>query len=109
MVALKKLPRQSILALLYCAALTPVLPASSAAPGIAHVSLWPVAHSAGLVDPVTERQVSELMLRMSLAEKVGQTIQADISAITPEDLRHYPLGAVLAGGESAPVVLLRRG
>jgi beta-glucosidase len=102
MVALKKLPRQSILALLYCAALTPVLPASSAAPGIAHVSLWPVAHSAGLVDPVTERQVSELMLRMSLAEKVGQTIQADISAITPEDLRHYPLGAVLAGGESAP-------
>jgi beta-glucosidase len=97
-----------MLALLCCVALPRDLPASSVpvapavAPGIAHASLWPAAHSAGLVDPVTERQVSELMLRMSLAEKVGQTIQADISDITPEDLRHYPLGAVLAGGTSAP-------
>jgi beta-glucosidase len=39
---------------------------------------------------------------MSLEEKVGQTIQADNSAIQPEDLRRYPLGALLAGGNSAP-------
>jgi beta-glucosidase len=71
-------------------------------PGIAHPSLWPGARSAGLVDPVTEQQVSELMRHMSLAEKVGQTIQADIDDISPEDLRQYPLGAVLAGGVSAP-------
>jgi beta-glucosidase len=70
--------------------------------GIAHPALWPPAHSTGLVDPVTERQVGDLMRHMSLAEKVGQTIQADIDDITPEDLRQYPLGAVLAGGVSAP-------
>ena len=79
-----------------------IVVAVAAAPGTAHPSLWPPARSAGLVDPVTENQVGELLRHMSLAEKVGQTIQADISAITPEDLQHYPLGAVLAGGTSAP-------
>jgi beta-glucosidase len=39
---------------------------------------------------------------MTLEEKVGQVIQADIAAITPEDLREYPLGSILAGGSSAP-------
>ena len=39
---------------------------------------------------------------MSLEEKVGQIIQADIGHITPEELRRYPLGAVFAGGDSAP-------
>jgi beta-glucosidase len=42
------------------------------------------------------------MNRMSLEEKVGQTIQADIGHLTPEDLRSYALGAVLAGGDSSP-------
>jgi beta-glucosidase len=88
----------SILALLCCSAAA----SSGAARGIAHAALWPRAHSANLVDPDTEHFVNELMQRMSLEEKVGQTIQADIGHITPEDLRHYPLGAVLAGGESAP-------
>jgi beta-glucosidase len=55
-----------------------------------------------LLDPATESRVSELMSHMSLEEKVGQTILADIGSVTPEDLRRYPLGAVLAGGESAP-------
>jgi beta-glucosidase len=101
MVALRNLPPQSILVLLCC-----VSAASAAAPdavrAVAHAALWPGSHSVGLVDAATEPQVGELMQRMSLEEKVGQTIQADISNITPEDLRRYPLGAVLAGGESAP-------
>ncbi|MFT3997618.1 MAG: exo 1,3/1,4-beta-D-glucan glucohydrolase [Asticcacaulis sp.] len=42
------------------------------------------------------------MQRMTLEQKVGQTIQADISAIRPEDLKTYPLGSILAGGNSAP-------
>jgi beta-glucosidase len=42
------------------------------------------------------------MSRMSLEEKVGQTILADLRHVTPEDLRRYPLGAVLAGGDSRP-------
>jgi len=34
--------------------------------------------------------------------EVGQVIQADIGSITPDDLRHYPLGSVLNGGNSWP-------
>ncbi|MET0273062.1 MAG: exo 1,3/1,4-beta-D-glucan glucohydrolase, partial [Phenylobacterium sp.] len=44
-----------------------------------------------------------LMGRMSLEEKVGQLIQGDISGIRPEDLRDYPLGSILAGGDSPPL------
>lgn len=72
-------------------------------PAQAHPALWPSAHSTGLVDPATERKITALMARMSLAEKVGQMIQADIGSITPEDLRRYPLGSILAGGSSPPL------
>ena len=39
---------------------------------------------------------------MSLREKVGQMIQADTASIKPEDLKQYPLGSILAGGNSPP-------
>lgn len=39
---------------------------------------------------------------MTLEEKVGQVIQADIAFVTPEEARAYNLGAVLNGGNSAP-------
>lgn len=39
---------------------------------------------------------------MTLEQKIGQLIQADISAITPADLENYPLGSLLAGGNSGP-------
>lgn len=58
---------------------------------------WPLAHDAAL-----EQRVAALMAKMSVEEKVGQLIQADISAITPEDLRKYRLGSILAGGNSKP-------
>lgn len=69
----------------------------------AHPALWPAAHSSGLVDPTTEARITALMAGMSLEEKVGQMIQADIGSISPEDLRHYPLGSILAGGSSPPI------
>ena len=70
---------------------------------VAHPALWPKAASpAAFTDAATEARITALMARMSLEEKVGQTIQADINSITPDDLRHYPLGALLAGGNSAP-------
>lgn len=43
-----------------------------------------------------------IMSRMTLREKVGQVIQADIGSITIEDLKKYPLGSLLNGGNSAP-------
>jgi beta-glucosidase len=71
--------------------------------GIAHPELWPQSHSRGLVDPVTEAFVTDLMAKMSLEEKVGQMIQADTSSVRPADLRKYPLGSILAGGNSPPL------
>ena len=44
---------------------------------------------------------------MTLQEKVGQMLQADISAASPDDVRTYGLGSVLAGGNSAPKRNLR--
>ena len=70
---------------------------------LAHPHLWPQAHSVGLVDARTERFIDDLMAHMSPEEKVGQMIQADIASIKPDDLRSYPLGSVLAGGNSPPL------
>ncbi|HEY5263473.1 MAG TPA: hypothetical protein VIJ37_00660, partial [Steroidobacteraceae bacterium] len=49
-----------------------------------------------------EAFVDGLLAHMSLAEKIGQMIQADIASISPAQLRHYKLGAILAGGNAAP-------
>ena len=65
-----------------------------------HAQRWPAAKSAGLVNPETEARISALLAQLSLEEKVGQVIQTDISAIEPGDLRRYPLGSVLASGNS---------
>lgn len=69
----------------------------------AHPDLWPHSASpAALTDPQTEAFIDALLARMTLEEKVGQTIQADISSITPDQLARYPLGSILAGGNSSP-------
>jgi beta-glucosidase len=87
------------------AALSAAAGTSAAAPpqaALAHPQLWPKTHSRGLIDAGTETRITAMLARMSLEEKVGQVIQTDIGSITPEDLRHYPLGSILAGGGSGP-------
>lgn len=64
--------------------------------------LWPEKVSAHLTTQDQDAIIERLLSSLSLEEKVGQMIQGDISTITPEDLRTYPLGSVLAGGNSAP-------
>lgn len=44
----------------------------------------------------------EILSRMTVEEKIGQVIQADIASVTPEEVRTYNLGSVLNGGNSAP-------
>lgn len=63
---------------------------------------WPQAQAGLKREDAIEARVAELLSRMTLEEKVGQLIQADIGSIRPEDLRRYPLGSILAGGNSAP-------
>ncbi|MBL8650071.1 MAG: exo 1,3/1,4-beta-D-glucan glucohydrolase [Sphingopyxis sp.] len=68
-----------------------------------HPDLWPAAKSpATITDPATERRIDALLAKMTVEQKVGQLVQGDISTITPKDLETYPLGSILAGGNSGP-------
>ena len=59
--------------------------------------VWPLA-----ADPALERRIDALLAQLSVEEKVGQIVQGDIASLTPEDVRKYRLGSVLAGGNSDP-------
>ncbi|GAA0855764.1 exo 1,3/1,4-beta-D-glucan glucohydrolase [Aliiglaciecola litoralis] len=63
---------------------------------------WPLYDPPIKRNPVIEQQITDLLSRMTLEEKVGQVIQADIASVTPKDVAQYNLGAVLNGGNSAP-------
>jgi beta-glucosidase len=67
----------------------------------AHPDVWP-ARTRVPLDAATESFVSQLLSQMTLEEKVGQMIQADIASIAPADLHTYHLGSILAGGGAAP-------
>lgn len=74
----------------------------SSAPATITPENWPTTTGGAALDPALEPRITELMASMTLEEMVGQTIQADISAVTPEEVRRYRLGAVLNGGNSGP-------
>ena len=76
--------------------------AAPATDPVVHPQWWPSAKSAGLVDAATEARITALLGEMSVREKVGQVIQTDIGSVKPADLRDYPLGSILAGGDSGP-------
>ncbi len=77
--------------------------------GVAHADLWPRTQSRGLIDPPTEQRITDLLARMSLEEKIGQMIQGAVFTITPDELREYPLGSVLIGGDNPPIGSDERG
>ncbi|MGA7615708.1 MAG: exo 1,3/1,4-beta-D-glucan glucohydrolase [Thermoanaerobaculia bacterium] len=80
----------------------PEHPRTTTPPPVIHPNLWPVVPSPVASDPQLERKVSDLLARMSVEEKVGQVIQAEILHVTPDDVRRYHLGSVLSGGDSHP-------
>jgi beta-glucosidase len=53
-------------------------------------------------DPVQEAAIRDIVAHMTLAQKVGQMTQAEIRAITPDEVRQYGVGSVLDGGGSWP-------
>ena len=86
---------------LQTAQLTPA--GQTALAAAANPAKWPAAKSpAAITSPQTEAQIDRLIAGMTLEQKVGQLIQGDISAMTPADLKAYPLGSILAGGNSGP-------
>lgn len=69
----------------------------------ANPAIWPRSHSpSAITDAATEAFIDRLLARMTLEEKVGQTIQGDFAEMTPKDLADYPLGSILGGGNSEP-------
>ena len=64
-------------------------------------SSWPVVKTHSL-DSGVEAKVDSILGKMTLEQKVGQVIQADSNAVTPEEVKQYRLGSVLSGGNSAP-------
>lgn len=49
-----------------------------------------------------ESRVESLLSSMSLAQKIGQLVQTERMAISPEELRENHIGSVLSGGGSVP-------
>ena len=77
-------------------------PAEAASDGSIHPEQWPQVQWPFAADPALEKKVEDLLASMTLEEKVGQVVQGDIASITPDDVRKYRLGSILAGGSSDP-------
>ena len=67
-----------------------------------HPEIWPKQVSPLERNEIEEQRIASLIKQMSLEEKVGQVIQADIGSVTPKEARKYHLGSILNGGNSAP-------
>jgi len=80
-----------------CAAL-PV----TAQQGVAHPELWPAYEYPVPVIAADEARIADLLGKMTLEEKIGQLVQADLCCVTPEEVRSFNLGSVLNGGNSGP-------
>lgn len=61
---------------------------------------WPAINSA--VNSDVDQEIASILNQMTLDEKVGQMIMAEIHAVSQNDLRNYHLGAVLNAGGSWP-------
>jgi beta-glucosidase len=84
------------------AAVASSTPAPAGASSIANPEHWPKAGSPIARDEALEARISALLATMTVEEKVGQIVQGDLGSLTPEDVRKYRLGSVLAGGNSDP-------
>jgi beta-glucosidase len=93
----------SLATVAFAQAPAPAAPAPAPAPaGTAHPELWPAYTYPVPVNPDHEQMIADLIARMTIEEKVGQLVQADLCCVTPEDFRTYKLGSLLVGGNSGP-------
>lgn len=73
-----------------------------AGPVNAEQSLWPKVKSGIGADTDLEAKITAIMSDMSLREKAGQLIMAEIKAISPRDAKRNNIGGLLNGGGSWP-------
>jgi len=84
----------------------PGLDADLASSNDVHPDIWPLDPRAPR-DAAIEAEVTRLLGKMTLEEKVGQMLQPDMSVATPRDVTQYHLGSILNGGDSGPHMDLR--
>ena len=71
-------------------------------PATKNYDAWPELKSPVERDPEIEARIDALLAQMSVEQKVGQMMQAEIRWVTPEEVRDYHLGSVLNGGGGYP-------
>ncbi|MFC3099208.1 glycoside hydrolase family 3 protein [Alteraurantiacibacter palmitatis] len=70
--------------------------------GVANPEIWPAYTYPVQNPPEAQARVASIVARMTLEEKIGQLVQADLCCVTPDEVREYNLGSVLNGGNSGP-------
>jgi beta-glucosidase len=63
---------------------------------------WPAIRQTVVTSPELEKRIDDIMARMTLEMKVGQTIMAEIHAISPKEAAEFYIGGVLNGGGAYP-------
>lgn len=86
----------------YAAAETLESASAPAERGVAHPEIWPAYTYPVELGEAAEARVRAIVERMTLEEKIGQLVQADLCCVTPQDVKQYNLGSVLNGGNSGP-------
>lgn len=76
--------------------------AASSQAGVANPEIWPAYKYPVSVPADDRRMIDGLIARMTIDEKIGQLVQADLCCVTPEDVTRYKLGSILVGGNSGP-------
>lgn len=71
-------------------------------PGVANPAIWPQYRYPVAIPQGDRRRIADLLARMTIEEKIGQLVQADLCCVTPQDARQYHLGSILVGGNSGP-------
>ncbi|MFT7561804.1 MAG: beta-glucosidase, partial [Flavobacteriales bacterium] len=67
-------------------------------PASRDLNRWPTLKQPPTYNAEVEQRVADLLSQMSLAQKVGQMTQAEITWVKPEEVKKYHLGSVLNGG-----------
>ena len=71
-------------------------------PGIAHPAVWPAHHYPWHPSAEAKARIASLLAQMTIEEKIGQLVQADLCCVKPADIKKYHLGSILVGGNSGP-------
>lgn len=73
------------------------LAASAAAETDSTVQAWPAREPRR--DAALEARVEAALKTLSLRQKIGQMVQPEVRAVTPDEVRQYAIGTVLNGGD----------